>query len=396
MAALRPIGLRRRATTPALAVVLMLAGCTSSTTTTTTTTTTTATTATTATSATSTTTATATATTSTASTNTTPTTTGAASTEPGPTRFTQPRYDERNVKIGTVPHRTAGSYAVPLDGKKHPAVLFIAGSGPTDRNGDSASLPGNIGTLRFLANSISEHMVTLRYDKIGVGSSDRPSKPDEVTLTDFVDQAEEVLTWLASQPEVDPSRITVVGHSEGGLIALLLSERTKTPIANIALISPQPGRYLDVLRDQLSKQVDAGTLTLYDTAMKEMRDTGKLTNFPSDQVLGSLLNKSTAVFLADADQFDPVEAASKLPPDINVLLTCGTTDVQVTCGSLDPMRNALKPRGSAHFTDVILAGTNHVLRVAPTGGLDTYVNDSFPHDQRAATALKALIGYPGQ
>jgi uncharacterized protein len=312
------------------------------------------------------------------------------------TSFTKPSYDERNVIIGTNPHRTAGSYAVPLDGKKHAAVLLIAGSGPTDRNGDSVLLPGNIGTLRFLANSVSEHIVTLRYDKVGVGKSDRPSNPDELTLTDFVKQADEALNWLASQPEVDPARITLVGHSEGGLIALLLSERTKQPIENIALISPQPGRYLDVIRDQLSKQVDAGVLTLYDTATTEIRATGTLTNFPSDQILASLFNNSTVTFLAEADQYDPVDLASKLRPDLNVLLTCGTNDVQVPCASLDPMRAALKRRrGTNSFNDVVLPGTNHVLRVAPPGGTDTYVNESFPHDERAAKALKVLVGYPG-
>ncbi len=333
-------------------------------------------------------------TTSSSSTESTTPSSSTGSTLPEPTRFTKPAYDERNVTIGVAPHRTAGSYAVPLDGKKHAAVLFIAGSGPTDRNGDNALLPGNIGTLRFLANSISEHMVTLRYDKLGVGSSDKPVKPEDVTLADFVQQAEEALNWLAAQPEVDPKRITVVGHSEGGLIALLVSERSKQRVANVALIAPQPGRYLDIIRDQLSAQVDAGVLTLYDTAMKEIRDTGKLTNFPSDPVLSSLLNKSTATFLAEADQYDPVELAGKLDSTVNVLLTCGTTDVQIPCASLDRMRAALKGRGPAHFADAVLTGTNHVLRVAPTGGADTYVNESFPHDDRAATALKTLIGYP--
>lgn len=185
---------------------------------------------------------------------------------------------------------TAGTITIPASPEKHPAVLFIAGSGPTDRNGDSALLPGKIGTLRFLAESVATNAVTLRFDKLGVGKSPVPADPTAVTFDDFVAQATAARDWLSQHPSVDPARVVIAGHSEGGLIALMLATNTGSPTTKLALFSPPGGSYLWVIR-------------------------------PEDRALASVFNPHTLKFLASADHYDPVALAGKL--NARTLLTCG-------------------------------------------------------------------------
>ncbi len=111
------------------------------------------------------------------------------------------------------------------DAARVPAVLLIAGSGPTDRNGNSALEPGPVNTLHQLAIWLSEDGVaSLRYDKLGSGKTGvgpYASKPADIGIGVFEAEAIDALRFLASQPGVDTSRLGVFGHSEGGLFALL-------------------------------------------------------------------------------------------------------------------------------------------------------------------------------
>jgi uncharacterized protein len=118
-----------------------------------------------------------------------------------------------------------------------------------------------------------------------------------------------------------------------------------------------------IIHDQLAPQVPAETLRAYDSLTKELRTTGKLNTLPADAVLPSILNAGTIAFLADADKRDPVHLAANIPDSMTVLLSCSEPDIQVSCGSLTPVRTALKTRLGNRFTDLKLAGTNHVLRV---------------------------------
>ncbi len=303
------------------------------------------------------------------------------------------RFVEREVTFDSENLKTAATYTVPLTDGKHPAVLLIAGSGPTDRNGDNPLIPGNVGTLRFLAEYVGADAVTLRFDKLGVGTSQMPADPNAVTLTDFVTQAKAALDWLRQQPEVDPAQITIAGHSEGGLIALELATKEGSGLAGLALLSPPSDRYLTAIREQLAVQVDAGVLTLYDTAVKEIRTTGRLKNFPSDPILPSIFNANTVTFLADADERDPIELAKQVPPSTKVLLTCGDRDIQIRCASLSDLRSTLQISVGGRFTDVVLGQTNHVLRVTgdKPGGTETYADESLPHSAAAGNALLTLI-----
>jgi uncharacterized protein len=288
---------------------------------------------------------------------------------------------------------TSGTLTTPPGPGKHPAVLFIAGSGPTDRNGDTPLIAGSISTLKFLAESIAPDAVTLRFDKLGVGKSQLPANPAAISLDDFTNQAEAALKWLATQPTVDAAHITVAGHSEGGLIALKLGAAKNSRLHSLALFSPPGARYLAVIRSQLANQVTAETLTQFDLLATELRSNGTIKSSPTDPVLATIFTPNSTGFLANAETYDPVSLASSLPKKEGVLLSCGERDLQVPCASLTDLRAAVKNRIGELFTDTTLVGTNHVLRVSGTqpGGPQTYVDPALPHSAEAAAALRSVV-----
>jgi hypothetical protein len=265
---------------------------------------------------------------------------------------------------------TFGASLRPPDGDEPvAAALIVAGSGPTDRNGDNPLVAGEIGTLRHLADVLAEHDVaSLRYDKVGSGTTGMGELTEaDVGFDRFVDDARAALAFLASQPGVDPDRLSVIGHSEGGLIAELLAVEA-APAVDVALVAPVPHRYLDVVTDQLERQLDQAALPADDadslrrqlfTAVGDVR-AGRRPH-PSAPELAALFRPEVTRFLREADAYDPVDLAAGIPPASKVLVTCGGADIQVPCASLRDLRTSLSAATDS-LTFVELAGVNHVLK----------------------------------
>jgi len=118
---------------------------------------------------------------------------------------------------GTIP----GTLTIPKDAAgKVPVVLIIAGSGPTDRDGNSPKLGLTGNTYKMLANELGKNgIATIRYDKRLVGQSISSTKEKELRFTDYVDDAVGLINMLNDDQRF--SKIIVLGHSEGSLVGLL-------------------------------------------------------------------------------------------------------------------------------------------------------------------------------
>jgi pimeloyl-ACP methyl ester carboxylesterase len=266
-----------------------------------------------------------------------------------------------------------------------PGVLLIAGSGPTDRNGNSSVEPGPIDTLKTLADWLSaDGVASLRYDKLGSGQTGigpYASDPDSIGIAPFEQESAAALTFLARQKGVDDRRLGVFGHSEGALFALLLATGHAgevPPIRALGLLEPLSLRYLSLIEVQVDAQVAAQVAskeistklaatvdaTLV-TAVNRLRVTGTVTpNLPYG--LASILNAGTAKFLFQADAFDPQVLAASLARGTPVLLSCSNDDSQVSCAQV---QRVVQGATSAHAvaTLVRLNGVDHVLKVDPSG-----------------------------
>ena len=289
-----------------------------------------------------------------------------------------------------------------------PAALLIAGSGPTDRNGNSPEEPGPVDTLRTLADWLSQDGVaSLRYDKLGSGKTGLGRylfDPDAIGIKPFEQEAVAALVFLARQRDVDRARLAVVGHSEGALFALLVASGAAgpaPPVHALALLEPLSLRYLDLISDQITAQiataVSAGQLTTtaaatlqqeLAAAVSSLRANGTLpADVPSD--LSSVFSPSTSLFLSQADRYDPAQLAARLAARTPVLVSCSNDDIQVSCSEVDHLVEGLT-QAQAAVDLVQLSGVDHVLKVDPSLTAADY-GKPLPFSPQLRAALASFV-----
>ena len=288
-----------------------------------------------------------------------------------------------------------------------PAALLIAGSGPTDRNGNTRLLGNQVNTLQSLAEVLAKDAVaSLRYDKLGAGQTGLgpyAANPDSIGIGPFQDEAVAALNFLAARPGVDRAHLMVLGHSEGGLFALQLATGAAGAVPTVqalGLVESSSLRFLDHVSEQIRAQaaaaVTAGRLTAAqadqlnattDNAIQELRTTGK---FPANlpPVLAGVFNPSTALFLSQIDPIDPAVVAAKLPAGMPVLVTCSDADIQISCQNVDHLVSGLTQAGTK--TDYVhLTGVDHVLKQDTSKTGENY-NKALPFSSQLADALAAF------
>ena len=142
------------------------------------------------------------------------------------------------VVDGPSGNKLAGTFLLPKGASPThsvPAVVFITGSGLQDRD---ETIFGHK-PFRAIATTLAQAgIASIRCDDRGFGKSTGDAKL--ATTFDFLEDAKAQVAWLRSRPEIDPSQIGVVGHSEGGLIGLLMSQ-APDPAMNFAVLLAPPG-----------------------------------------------------------------------------------------------------------------------------------------------------------
>jgi alpha-beta hydrolase superfamily lysophospholipase len=177
----------------------------------------------------------------------------------GPRRleWTKPanaRFSVREVELpGKAEEPTlAGEVLVPDAPGPLPAVLLLAATGQEDRYGFAGPPPVDLGTHELTDALAEAGFVVLRFDERGRGKSG----PGELGFVAQLADARRALAVLSIQPEVDPDRIVVVGHGEGGLRALSLANDRAADVHAVVLLA-MPGRpYEQVLRAQAAARLD--------------------------------------------------------------------------------------------------------------------------------------------
>ncbi|NMM88048.1 alpha/beta hydrolase [Rhodococcus sp. SRB_17] len=262
--------------------------------------------------------------------------------------------------------------------RKAPAALILAGSGPTDRNGDSTLLEGDIGTLRFIADILEEQGISsLRYDKIGSGETGLgPYEIDEIAdlgFNTYVDAASDGLDFLAQQPGVDADRLIIVGHSDGAIVALAVATASEgARVSSLALVEPLSIRLLDLLTNQIHGQLDAvvgaGQLPveLADElrvalagAVESLRTDGTVPDDLPEPLRNAGLVYANAKALAEEDALDPVALAAMLPAGMPVLTSCSAKDIQIVPSDVAALDDALS---HTSLTSVRMRNASFVLK----------------------------------
>ncbi|MET0677675.1 MAG: alpha/beta fold hydrolase [Bradyrhizobium sp.] len=157
--------------------------------------------------------------------------------------------DESNVRIGPID----AVLSIPPDIERPPVALLIAGSGSTDRDGNGPQLKP--ATLKKLADGLAAHgIASLRYDKRGAnGWKPAFGRPEDFRFKDYVDDAATLVEFLRGKF----ARIVLVGHSEGGLVAILTARRM--PVDRLVLLVTSARKQGDLLKAQLEKKLPPNT-----------------------------------------------------------------------------------------------------------------------------------------
>jgi alpha-beta hydrolase superfamily lysophospholipase len=161
--------------------------------------------------------------------------------------------EESNIRIGNID----AVLTAPPDVERPPVALLIAGSGSTDRDGNGPQIKP--ATLKKLAEQLSARKIaTLRYDKRGAGGwKPEFGRPEDFRFKDYVDDASALVSYLRSSGKF--SRLVLIGHSEGGLVAILTARRV--PVDRLVLLAMAARRQGDLLKAQLErKQIPADVL----------------------------------------------------------------------------------------------------------------------------------------
>jgi pimeloyl-ACP methyl ester carboxylesterase len=147
----------------------------------------------------------------------------------------------------------------PDNDEVHPAVVFIAGSGPTDKDWNSVLLPGTNGSAKLLAEEFAKiGFVTIRYDKRVTGPNAEQNialLTGKISMASHLEELAGAVNQLLARSDVDPKQIFVVGNSEGTIHAMNYQLEREPKFAGLVLLAP-PGRTMvEVTRSQIEAQV---------------------------------------------------------------------------------------------------------------------------------------------
>jgi uncharacterized protein len=254
-----------------------------------------------------------------------------------------------------------------------PAIVLVAGSGRQDRD----ELVFGIPILGQLAGTLADAgFIVIRYDKRGVGLSG--GRVESATLDDYATDIISVVNWLRRRKDVDADRIAVVGHSEGGAVAMLAADREKR-IKAIGLVAT-PGRTgrettLEQQQRILSRSKDSAEDRKAKVELQGRIMDAVASGRGWETVPPALRREADTAWFRSWLQFDPAAAMKKF--DQPVLIIQGALDAQVPPAHADQLETWSRARrnsAAALTQKIVVPGVNHLLVPAKTGEVDEYPN----------------------
>ncbi len=277
-------------------------------------------------------------------------------------------YFELDQTLQTTTGELSGTLTVPILKGTFPVALIIAGSGPTDRNGNNAQMKNN--SLQLLAHELAaQGIASLRYDKRGIGKSASAMISEEQLR--FENYVEDAKAWSA-QLKTDPRfrKLIIIGHSEGSLIGILACEQ-----ADVFVSLAGAGRSIDViLKEQLAVQLKGKKklLRAANEGLSKLKEGKLVENAPAE--LFGLFRPSVQPYMMSWMKYDPAVEISNLK--IPIVIVQGTTDLQVQVKDAELLHAA--SIGSRY---ILIEGMNHIFKIAPSDrekNIETYSDPQLP------------------
>ncbi|NME70191.1 alpha/beta hydrolase family protein [Flammeovirga aprica] len=291
-------------------------------------------------------------------------------------------YISTNVTFQNGNVTLSGTLTRPKENKKYPAVILITGSGPQDRNHE---ILGHKPFLLLADQLTRSGFAVLRFDDRGTAKS--TGEFANSTTYDFADDVAEAFHFLSKRTDIDPQKIGLLGHSEGGIVASITYE--KVPQVGFIILMASPGvkgkdlmllqkKVIDeksnvppavVARDQkifgeAYDMIVRKEQPLYDRLKEYFKH--QLNVQVSDKQIHNIALSLSNPWFTEFIRLDPATYFQKVK--CPVLALNGSKDVQVVASqNLPAIESALQKAGNKHFKIVELEGLNHLFQKCETG-----------------------------
>lgn len=253
-----------------------------------------------------------------------------------------------------------------------PALVLIAGSGPTDRDETVAGIPVFGQLARDL---VAAGFIVVRYDKRGVGQSG--GRSESVTIADYAEDARSVLVWLEKRKDVDKNRIGLVGHSEGAAVATLLAGRERGKVGAIALLAGPSTNGAAIVLEQQKHLLDQMQMDdaqrAEKVALQEKINAAVISGRGWQDLPEAARKVADTPWFYSFLTFDPERAMRDTRQP--VLIVQGELDTQVKPHHADKLAEFSRARKTQAVTEVVkVPGVNHLFVTAKTGDVSEYAS----------------------
>lgn len=311
----------------------------------------------------------------------------------------KPAVQAQEVKFDGHDVKLAGTLLIPkLDGgKRAPGVLIVPDSGVTSRDGI------RIGeAVHTVYRDLAEHLAgkglaVLRYDKRCAGTSE--CKP-AATFDDYVDDARKAVEFLKAQPGVDPAKVFLFGHGEGGYIGSSLAAAEEAKFAGV-ILAASPGRHLHkIIRKMVERRLTEearkpeekdATLAKLDRVIRMIQSGQQDYSNISlndkdyyDALLADLIKQRNVIVALFIN--DPLQIVNNIQAP--TLIVQGKKDLQVTVQDAEFLEEAMKRASHKDSTLLLLDDADHLLKTNKNPASTASLSDaSRPLDATLLTAV---------
>lgn len=291
--------------------------------------------------------------------------------------------EEHPVTLNTANGNIKGKLLLPANAKTCPVVLLIAGSGPTDMDGNNPMMKNN--SLKFLAEGlVQEGIASLRFDKRGIaGSTSAGQEESRLRFEDYVNDVTGWIDFLAKDKRF--TGITVAGHSEGSLIGMLACTNRPKVKSFISIAGAGSPAY-EIIEKQLITQMTPESIQKEVAGInRSLRNGKEVAQIPP--YLQTLFRPSVQPYLISWYKYNPqtVIASLKMP----VLILQGKNDIQVQEEDATLLKKA-----SSQAELKLIDKMNHVLKdcesINPQQQMAVYNNPSLPVND---TLLNTIVQF---
>lgn len=253
---------------------------------------------------------------------------------------------------------------------QHPAVVLVPGSGPVDRDETVAG----ISVFAQLAAAIADAgFVVVRYDKRGVGQSG--GRQESATLDDYAEDTRAAVNFLRRRKDVDEKRVAILGHSEGGLVAMLAASRDKKNVAALVLVGTPGSKGGELVLEQQRHLLDRMPIPEGERRsrieLQERIQQAVISGSGWENVPPGFRRQADTPWFRSFLAFDPAATMRRVEEPILIVQAERDRQVPLRHGQL-LLDLAMSRKANWGVDLVVVQGVNHLMVPAPTGEVSEY------------------------